>query len=196
MAWIPGAIGVGLQVAGTIADIANQSIVNANNREQLNIQQQLAASQIAAIKTQMESYSQLNDPVKRFEQATRAGYGAESAALLAGRPTPHMIGGVAVGPMLQRTQDGLRSVSLGYQGFQAGGKTRPNSKYSLTKSWVEAQSRRPGSFSSSVFSNSTGSTRVSGSTRSSTSAMIVSDARPVVFRPGTTAATWLPGSDA
>lgn len=195
MAWVGPAIGLGLQAAGTIADIVNQSVVNANNKEQLSIQQQLAAAQVAAVQSQMNAFEKLNDPVKRFEAAVAAGFGPNAAAQLAGRPTPHMVGGVQVGPMLQRTQDGLRSIALGYQGFATGSAQKPASKYSLTKSWVEAQSRRRGSTSSSVWSNSTKTTSL-GSSRSSTSGMIVSETRPIVHRPGRTEFTWVPGSDA
>lgn len=197
MSWIGPAIGIGLQAAGTIADIVNQATVNNNNREQLNIQQQLAASQIQAINAQMAAYQKNIDPVARYERALQAGYGVDGAMQLAGRMAPHMVGGVAVGPMLQRTQDGLKTISLGYTGFQTGSKTKPVSKFSLTKQWVESQSShrpRVPSMSSSVWSSSTHSTSLPSTHASSTSGMIVSDSRPIVFRPGTTTQTWIPGS--
>lgn len=199
---INAAINTALGIAGVTSNIVNNSIATQNNMQIVNLQQQLAAQQIENQRHQIEAYIKLNDPVERYSRAVQAGYGHDAASQFAGRGAQHIVGAVSVGPMLQRTQDAINWQHPG-QGFSHAAPRKTTSRTQLTQQWLNGidklSSQRPRRLSatSSVWSNSTGMTSLSSSTgKSSTSAMLVSESRPIVFNKGKTQATWVPGSTA
>lgn len=199
---INAAIQTALGIAGVTSQIVSNAQVNNNNTTITNLQQQLAVQQIESQKEQIEAYTKLNDPLTRYARAVQAGFGNDAASQFAGRSAPHIVGAVSVGPMLQRTQDAIHWQNPG-QGFAHGSPRKTVSRTQLTHDWLAGidrlSSSRPRRLSttSSVWSNSTNSTRLSSSTgASSTSTMLVSDSRPIVFNKGKTQATWVPGSNA
>lgn len=207
MAWAAGisaAIGAALDIASTVSNITTQQTTNAFNKEQMALNAQMNAQQIAAWKEQIESMKLMNSPSKRYEDAINAGYGPDGAAQLAGRTAPHMVGAMHMAPMLAHQESALMATRNRTQvGWSHAQPFRPISKSRITQAWLQSQdakglrSRGSSMSSFSGFSRSTDSTVLSrGSNASSTSAMFVSDSRPIIHRPGRTVATWVPGSDA
>nr|AIF74267.1 VP2 [Bat calicivirus] len=202
-AGISAAISAALDIAGTTANIVNQQQVNKNNQHQLQIQQQLASQQVQAIVAQTEAYTKLNNPIERYRLAVDAGYGIDGASQFAGRSAPHIVGATAVGPLLQREQDAIRVPARPISGFTHVGGRQVTSRTQMMHDWLDGVQKptltRPRRLSttSSVWSNSTQTTRLTGSSNaSSTSEMVVSPSRPIMFNKGKTQFTWVPGSSA
>lgn len=185
--------GVGLLVDATtgIANSASQVANAQTNRELAQQQMAIAQAQIRANEKLVEGWVMANDPGVRYKKAVEAGFDQQSAAMLAGRGAPRIVGMAALGPITVQEYNGLRGTQL------AG---RAASLVSPGRGPPSVGSRRHST--SSVWSDSTVDTWLSGASGTSGHWSVPSvgslgtpgNPRPVRVIAGSTQATWTPSS--
>lgn len=188
--------GIGLLVDATtgIANSASQVANAQTNRDLARQQLELAKQQVRANEQLVQGWANANNPAVRYREALDAGFDQQSAAMLAGRGTPRIVGMSALGPITVAEANGLAGTQLASRASmlaarEKGGPTLPSGPI------------RRGS-TSSVWSNSTQSSWLSSasgntghwSVPSVGSLGTPSHPRPVVVVPGRTASVWTPSS--
>ncbi|AFJ39356.1 VP2 [Bat sapovirus TLC58/HK] len=201
--WTQGMIGLAGFTVDAITGLGALGVQAQNaetNRQLATLQAEALKQQLAANKLSMEQWEKINNPASMLSSATAAGFDPVAAMQIASRGTvSRWHGGVQLAPLSQVQVDGLRGTALARAGLQAGGTFttgvrgpyrlqagRPVYRRDSISSWAESTS----TMSTRVRSPSVTSASSSGSSTSSLGP------RPVVVIPGSTSATWVPGSEA
>lgn len=206
--WTQGMIGLAGLTVDAVTGLGNLGVHAQNaqtNRELAQAQLALMSQNLQVSKTSLEAWKLANDPGQRYLAAVKAGLDPASAERLAGKGAPNIRGLVEMGPVTVREADGLRGTAMARGAINNGmlfqkGAPGPYRQQAGRPFANALEASRRLSFSSSVWSGSTASTRLtpsrSGSLSSLSSVSSVGSSRPVVVRPGATQYTWVPGSDA
>lgn len=177
-------------VASTASQVANAQ----TNRDLAQQQAQLAAAQVRANQELVTGWARANSPSVRYREALDAGFDQDSAAMLAGRGAPRVVGMSHLGPISVQENIGLRGTQLASRG---------STLFTDSRGAPSVGSSRRLS-SSSVWSNSTTGTWLSSASGNTGRWSVPSlgslgtpaHPRPVSVVPGRTQATWLPSSNA
>lgn len=189
-----GGVGLLVDAVTGVANSASQVANAQTNRELAQQQMALAQAQVKANEKLVEGWVMANDPGVRYKKAIEAGFDQESAAMLAGRGAPRIVGMAALGPISVQEYNGLRGTQL------AG---RAANLVSPGRGPPSSVGPRRGS-TSSVWSTSTTDTWLSGASGTSGHWSVPSvgslgtpgNPRPVRIIPGSTQMTWSPSSTA
>lgn len=187
-----GGVGLLVDAVTGIANSASQVANAQTNRDLARQQLSMAQAQIRANEKLLDGWVSANDPGVRYQKALEAGFDQESAAMLAGRGAPRIVGMAALGPISVQEYNGMRGTQL------AG---RAAALITPGRGPPSDGTLRRGS-SSSVWSDSTVSTWLSGASGTSGHWSVPSvgslgtpgNPRPIRVVPGSTQATWSPSS--